>query len=440
MYMFLIHLVYLSCITGSYVMFTFGFSRRNYFPLRAILSFAAITCIVMFVPDNPFEDKVVLPISLNTICVLIGLILVTKFIYNISWKGALFYAISVPLLQHLGSHVNRLFVNLFIPDDILGPGQVAPFNCSMPRRIIFLASFTGTYLLCYFIFLWRKRDLLDPSLKSWQLIIFSLLATVIVFVLGNYANHINHGDVGPFYYIPTMICCFMLLYSLFMTNKTSRLETEEKVIKGLLEEQQKRYEAMALSMEKVNSKVHDLKYLLSSVRNSNSSESNTVIERIRTDVSEYETQVHTGSIALDNTIAERQSICAENAIRLDYSIDGNALSFMEAADIYVLFGNAMDNAIECVKHYDDTEKRSVRITSFKRGNVLKISVENYCDEARIFNGGLPQTTKSDSGEHGYGCKSMRYIAKKYGGNIVFAYEEGKKLFVVNMLFSISKND
>lgn len=436
MYMFMIHVVYLVSIAAAYIMFTFGFARRNYFALRAAASFVAVTCIIMFVPDDPFGIK--LPISLNTISVLLCLILVTKFMFAITWKGALFYAVSVPLLQHLSSTANRFLMDALIPNDILPPGGVAPFNCSWPRRIVFFAGHIAVYLIVYFVFLWRKRDKLDPSLKSWQLIIFSLLATIIVFVLGNYVYHRLTVETGFLYYVPTMISCFMLLYALFMTNKKSRIEQEDRVIKTMLEEQQRRYEAMAASIENVNRKVHDLKYLLASVQNSGS-DGNCVIERIKSDVKEYESHVHTGNIALDNTIAERKTAFTENGIIFECSIDGSRLSFMEPADIYVLFGNAIDNAIECVKGYPEREKRRITLSSFSRGSLYKVSVVNYCDSARTFSDGVPQTTKQNVEDHGYGCKSMRYVAARYGGNIVFSCKQEQNVFAADMLFTLGAN-
>ena len=46
--------------------------------------------------------------------------------------------------------------------------------------------------------------------------------------------------------------------------------------------------------------------------------------------------------------------------------------------------------------------------------------------------GLPQTTKADKAYHGFGVRSIRYIVKKYGGEVQMYGEEGK--FHVDILF------
>ena len=54
---------------------------------------------------------------------------------------------------------------------------------------------------------------------------------------------------------------------------------------------------------------------------------------------------------------------------------------------------------------------------FRTGDMVCIHVENYCTEQPEFKDNLPVTTKGSSDFHGYGLKSVRYVVKKYGGNL-----------------------
>jgi hypothetical protein len=58
--------------------------------------------------------------------------------------------------------------------------------------------------------------------------------------------------------------------------------------------------------------------------------------------------------------------------------------------------------------------------------VTSISVENYYDLGAqpTFEDGLPQTTKADKANHGFGMRSMRAIAERYGGTLVARAEDG----------------
>lgn len=66
--------------------------------------------------------------------------------------------------------------------------------------------------------------------------------------------------------------------------------------------------------------------------------------------------------------------------------------------------------------------------------MVSIRIENYCETfPELSEAGLPfRSSKKDFELHGYGTKSMQYIAVKYGAN--FRIFSEKNLFVVSMLF------
>ena len=91
-------------------------------------------------------------------------------------------------------------------------------------------------------------------------------------------------------------------------------------------------------------------------------------------------------------------------------------------DLSAVFGNALDNAIEYEVQIPDPAKRLIHVTvSSQRGFVL-LRFENYCQDSLRFREGLPVTTKKDKSNHGYGLKSIRFVAEKYGGIVTVKQE------------------
>lgn len=86
-------------------------------------------------------------------------------------------------------------------------------------------------------------------------------------------------------------------------------------------------------------------------------------------------------------------------------------------DICSIFGNALDNAIECEKKIKDYDKRMIHINAFSEKNFLIIRFENYYEGDIQFEKGLPVTTKKQAAAHGYGLKSLRYTVHKYDGEV-----------------------
>ena len=60
----------------------------------------------------------------------------------------------------------------------------------------------------------------------------------------------------------------------------------------------------------------------------------------------------------------------------------------------------------------------INLTAVCHGPFGDIHVYNYFEGELSLNGGLPRTSKPDSASHGYGLKSMRLTAEKYGGALV----------------------
>ena len=97
--------------------------------------------------------------------------------------------------------------------------------------------------------------------------------------------------------------------------------------------------------------------------------------------------------------------------------DGRQLSFLDPIDLYTLFGNALDNAIENVRKLPQVERRVISLTVFEKPGLSVIQLENYYDGELRFQDGLPVTSKADREDHGFGMRSIRSLAEKYGGSI-----------------------
>ena len=112
-------------------------------------------------------------------------------------------------------------------------------------------------------------------------------------------------------------------------------------------------------------------------------------------------------------------------------IDGALFNFLTEREIYSLFGNALDNALEAVTQIEDTDKRMITLKSNARGDMVVLQIENTSSRAlKVGDNQLPQTTKSGSG-HGFGLRSISRIAEKHQGFLSIREEDGVvKLSVV----------
>ena len=148
----------------------------------------------------------------------------------------------------------------------------------------------------------------------------------------------------------------------------------------------------------------------------------------------YDSLPKTGNHALDIILAEKSLYCQKNDISISYIIDGKKLNFIRESDIYSLFGNLLDNAIQSTIHLE-SEKRIISISVRSEGDLVSINSHNYYSGQLQIQDGLPLTTKKDTRFHGFGVKSMVMIVEKYGGNISFSAKD--QIFNLNILFPYS---
>ena len=101
---------------------------------------------------------------------------------------------------------------------------------------------------------------------------------------------------------------------------------------------------------------------------------------------------------------------------------------MHVTDICTIFGNALDNALEAVAMIEDPEQRLIHLTVKKHKNFILIQVLNYCTNmenvADLTKGGHLKTSKADHRNHGFGIKSIRITAEKYGGSVNLDRKDG----------------
>lgn len=151
----------------------------------------------------------------------------------------------------------------------------------------------------------------------------------------------------------------------------------------------------------------------------------------------YDSTIDTKNRTLDTILTDKSLYCEAHGIKLNCIIDGEKLSFIDPADLYALFCNLLDNAIEAVLKLPEREKAIISLKVTSSGEAVVIHCANYFTGKLEFEDGLPGTSKGDTRYHGYGIKSMRFVAHKYGGNVTILPQDD--VFNVNIAIPLPQN-
>lgn len=192
----------------------------------------------------------------------------------------------------------------------------------------------------------------------------------------------------------------------------------------------------------INRKCHDLKHQLKVLRTVSDEERNEYISEAEKSILFYQNLVYTENEALNTILAEKGLFCSENNIDFHCSVDDIDLSFIRLSDLYAILGNAIDNAIEYVKDQKDDALRSISLRMNQTGSFVSIQISNplsskdlhyYESKENLSSHKLLPSTKKDTLYHGFGLKSIRYLAEKYSGHMEYFGEDG--LFTLQIILS-----
>ncbi len=255
------------------------------------------------------------------------------------------------------------------------------------------------------------------------------LSLQIVFVLlygFEMAGISRLGPLGSVLVLVLQCYCVTMLYFQYALFSRSAMRRELELLDHLWHKQEEQYRRAKELIAVVNQKCHDLKHQISAMRLMGTSEQREqYLREIEETVDAYDSMIHTGNEVLDTALNEKSLQCRQRRIQLSCIVDGQLLSFMDPVDMYAILGNAIDNAAEAVGCFPEEGRRAIDVLIYGERGFCIIQVSNALDRTLDFEDGLPRSTKPKDGYHGFGLKSIRSIARRYGGFLSVSAEGGR---------------
>ena len=147
--------------------------------------------------------------------------------------------------------------------------------------------------------------------------------------------------------------------------------------------------------------------------------------------------IETGNSSLDGLLTSKWQIARHKNIDLSVCVDCSDTDFIKPIDIFTIFGNALDNAIEAADKADDNN-RLIRMRSRRVQNMIVVRIENGYNGIINKENGQLKTTKKDSDLHGIGMASIKESLNKYNGVISYDEDEENKIFRLTIVIPVKE--
>lgn len=370
-------------------------------------------------------------------CMIVAVFLMVEFIYfcsDVNFRDAGYFGIiAFVVAEFMASLEWQIMCTIWVN---------RPFG-----RITGVLALVAIYSIVAWI-LWRilhthlpKDGDLDISIKEY---FSALLIGISVFAVSNLSFLSIEGVAGEGYetgigQIRTIVDLggIAVLYAHLIQCGELRVKRELEAVQNVLQNQYIQYKQSRESIDLINYKYHDLKHQIAVLRSETDPEKrNEFLNHMEDEIKQYEAQNKTGNKVLDTVLTSKSLYCAKHDITFTCVADGTLLEFMDIMDICSIFGNALDNAIECELKIADKEKRLIHVTVSQQKNFLILRFENYYEGDLKMKEGRLLTTKKEKAFHGYGIKSIRYTVNKYDGAVSIDAKEN--WFELKVLIPIKK--
>ncbi len=443
---------FLPCVFIIFLPFSKGayrFSRKKIFVVMTIISvlfagvFSAVLClrdIEKYPLHITISNSFMLAAILFMLAAYIWLVKETVLKKLLVFFIAMFYGVTVYIL------VNVMYTIIF-------PNQIDTTIYPYTDRFIILYSAVTALLLPMLLLavirpLKEYIELIEPRNMKREFFI-ATFSTLLYFVITVYCET-SAGNYGVFHFflIPMIFLTIdqILIYWLIFRESVRRKLDSEQL--RAIEIRQIQYENIVNDMENTRRMRHDMRHHYNSISDMLSrgklDEMKDYLSKLIDTTVKRDNEVYCENLTVNGLLQYYIGMARDHNITCEVNAECKELK-IEPADLTVLFGNTMENAINSCRKYTGKRHMLIRVGTVQGSFAIEIS--NSCKEVsldkryRSESGFLPAEAFISGREGGgYGLRSIAHTARKYGGSAMFRFDAEKELFTVRIRLNMHTNE
>lgn len=358
-----------------------------------------------------------------------------RFLFETSWKTIVSRSVIAWCIQHIEYVLINECIGIGLWNDTRGEHLVIYI-------ILSVASCAALYYLFYRLL---KRYITAKGIDDYHTKTETLMNIIILIVLVSFTFfcqsvfYWNHD--GKYNYkgaIFDILICLIFILSQLRAYRIKYVEIQKHNEELIFSERLKQYEQSKNNIAIINQKIHDFKQQVYALKKMDKENQDNALKDITERIKVFDSSYQTGNDAFDIILTEKKLFAEKENIKLTVIANGKLLNFMEQMDIYILFGNLLDNAIEACERLKNDEEKVISLTIKENAGFIYIEENNYFLGELIKENDKVMTIKKDKEYHGFGLKSIKDIVTRYEGVVTFNDEN--HIFNLRILIPIKKTN
>lgn len=412
-----------------FMMFDTFFERRRKFKLWEYVLGIIILSIMFSVVNKYFLYRLG-----NLMGMVVSSILVSSYYYRTTWQKK----IIVPLLVWVLLAAAEILVLNIIT---LLFGITATEVISIPAYLVLgvIMSKVVDFAICYAIFVKRRSTQFEVGRAYWFLFLFlflcSALATFLIYWMLYELNNPDYNFMVTICSFGLYVGTFLALYLYERSIRQNQIIHNQEQAEQQMSSQIKHMDELILKQNELRSMRHDMNAHLIALKGF--FDTNDLISGQRylsglVDQFQGTTPaINTGNNAFDAIINAKKSLAERKGITFLAKIYIQEELIIDPRDLSVIFGNALDNAIEACERLSNDKRKQIELTFQQEEHIIVCEIINTAlkKEKEIFT-----TSKEDKINHGFGMQNIKNALEKYNALVLFEQEEN--LFSFSFLIFI----
>lgn len=368
--------------------------------------------------------------------------------------GMILAAVLVSLYFYRASWLKRVFVILFFWLLLLGVVEMLVLNVMC---LIFGISATEVlttpaYLLLGIIvskaldlavgyaFCMKNRMKIIEINKTYWLIFFLLFTSAVVttFLILGMLSELNSSN----YNIMAMVSCiglyastFLALYLYARSQQQNQIIRYQEQAEQQMQAQLKHMDEIILRQNELRAFRHDINNQLTALSGyldaGDLAGSRQYLAGISDHFKSASLAINTGNNALDAILSAKRALAENHGIRFTSKLRVQENLPIAPEDLCIIFGNALDNAIEACDRLPADAERTIALHLLQDAHTLTCIITNTAPSRRSASF---VTSKTDKAQHGFGLNNIREALDKYGVTPEITWEDGR--FTLAFVFFI----
>lgn len=392
-----------------FMMFDVFFERRRIWTFWQYMVGVLMLTIMFALVNNYFLYRIG-----NLIGMVLSAVLVSVLYYRISWIKRVFVSLSIWVIFGAAEILTLNIITLFFKitaNDVIN-------NSSYLVLGIVTSKVLG-FAVCYAIRVKIRSKEFELKKVYWLLFLFlflsSALATFLIYWLLYELKTTDYNFIVMLSTIGLYAGTFLALYLYERSSQQNQIIREQEQFEQQMESQLKHMDEIVLKQNELRRVKHDMVNQLIAIKsyldNADISGGQQYVAELTDQLQHISSTINTGNNALDAILSTKKSLAESKGIVFNTEIRIQERLPLDPKDLCIIFGNALDNAIEACDRLPENVEKYIDLLLVQDAHALFCTLSNT---APANNDRRFTTSKADKINHGFGLQNIRDALANYG--------------------------